>query len=214
MTQNSGHDDLMAQYASGTLGHGMAVLMASYVTLSSEARARLSNLERLNGVLLDDAEQVSVSNDMLANLQARLDDAPAEPEPVSVQSNDDLPAPLRAVLDAPIEQAGWKFAYPGVKQLSLPIGDRGEQVKLLKIKPGKATPRHSHQGIEATLVLRGAFSDGKRLYERGDLAIANEDILHRPRAQGDEDCICLAVTDGALFFKHGVLGTVKDFFAR
>ena len=214
LTQNAGHDDLMAQYASGTLGHGMAVLMASYVTLSSEARKSISELELLNGVLLDEAEPVSVSDDMLSNLQACLDETPAEPEPTQAYFNHDLPAPLRAVLDTPIEHAGWRFAYPGVQQISLPIGDRGEVVKLLKIKPGKASPRHSHGGIEATLVLRGAFSDGKKLYERGYLAIANEYIHHRPRAEGDVDCICLAVTDGSLFLKHGIFGMVKDFFAR
>jgi putative transcriptional regulator len=215
----SGQENLMAKYAAGSLGQGMAVLMASYVTLSSEARQRLSNLESLHGVLLDEAEPVSVSNDMLYKLQARLDDklyaeTTSAASDADTYGDSDIPAPLRAVLGQSIDETRWRFAYPGVRQMSLPIGDRGEEVKLLKIKPGNAAPRHSHNGVEATLVLRGAFSDGKKLFERGDLAIANEDIHHRPRAQGDEDCICLAVTDGALFFEQGVLGMVRDLFTR
>ena len=131
---------------------------------------------------------------------ARLDEPEERRAAMPVQENQDLPAALRDLLSEPVENADWRFAYPGVKQLKLPFGDNGETVKLLKIKPGKAAPRHTHKGIEATLVLRGAFRDGNRLYERGQLALADQHIQHRPRAEGNEDCICLAVTDGALRF--------------
>jgi putative transcriptional regulator len=215
-TGNNSLDDLLAQYAAGGLGHGMAVLMASYVTLSGKARADLDTLEHLNGVMLDEAEPVAVSASMLSSLESQLDTP--EPEPIAVPDlgvhNEDLPSPLRAVLNAPIEQSKWRFAYPGVRQMELAIGDRGEKVKLLKIKPGKAAPRHTHKGVEATLVLRGAFSDGNRLYERGDVAIADHDVQHRPRAQGEEDCICLAVTDGALRFADTIAHVARDFLAR
>jgi putative transcriptional regulator len=96
--------------------------------------------------------------------------------------------------------------------MELPIGDAGETVKLLKIKPGKAAPRHTHNGMEATLVLRGAFRDGERVYERGELAVADHDVQHRPRAEGEEDCICLAVTDGALRFTDTLGRMARDFF--
>ena len=141
------------------------------------------------------------------------DEAPkVEPAPCAL--NTDLPTPLRAVLDDAIEDGKWRFAYPGVRQMSLPIGDSGESVKLLKISPGKAAPRHTHKGIEATLVLRGAFRDGNRLYERGELALADQHIQHRPRAEGEEDCICLAVTDGSLRFTDSLGRIARDFFAR
>lgn len=209
-------ESLVAQYASGDLGFGMSVLMASYITLSSEAREQYNALEQLNGVLLEEAEQAEIAEDSLDAVMARLD----EPEAASAEptqenhDNSDLPNALRDVLDGPIEDAGWRFAYPGVKQVKLPIGDSGESVKLLRIKPGKAAPRHTHSGIEATLVLRGAFRDGNRLYERGQLALADQHIQHRPRAEGNEDCICLAVTDGALKFTDNLGRIARDFFAR
>ena len=136
----------------------------------------------------------------------------------STHSRDDLAALqefvcyMREFLAKPIEQGRWRFAYPGVRHMELPIGDAGETVKLLKIKPGKAAPRHTHHGMEATLVLRGAFRDGERVYERGELAVADDDVQHRPRAEGDEDCICLAVTDGALRFTDTLGRMARDFF--
>jgi putative transcriptional regulator len=207
-------ESLVAQYAAGDLGYGMSVLMASYITLSPAARDQYRALEQLNGVLLDEAEQGDVKEDALDAIMARLDEPEPEEQNVSVQENQDLPAALRELLDVSVEDADWRFAYPGVKQVKLPIGDNGETVKLLKIKPGKAAPRHTHKGIEATLVLRGAFRDGNRLYERGQLALADQHIQHRPRAEGIEDCICLAVTDGALRFTDSIGRIARDFFAR
>ena len=213
-------ESLLAAYASGHLGHGMSVLMASFLTLSPVARRQMETFETLNGIMLDDAETVEMSEDALTSLMTRLD-AP-DPDEANyaangnaesvVETNNDLPAPLRAVLDHPIEDQRWRFAYPGVRQLSLGIGDDDERVKLLKIKPGKAAPRHTHKGIEATLVLRGAFRDGNRLYERGQLASGRPTHQHRPRAEGDEDCICLAVNDGALRFTDSFGRVARDFF--
>ncbi|MDA8712603.1 ChrR family anti-sigma-E factor [Alphaproteobacteria bacterium] len=207
-------ESLVAQYAAGDLGYGMSVLMASYITLSPAARDQYRALEQLNGVLLDEAEQSDVKEDALDAIMARLDEPEPEEQNVSVQENQDLPAALRELLDVSVEDADWRFAYPGVKQVKLPFGDNGETVKLLKIKPGKAAPRHTHKGIEATLVLRGAFRDGNRLYERGQLALADQHIQHRPRAEGIEDCICLAVTDGALRFTDSIGRIAREFFAR
>ncbi|MDA8666760.1 ChrR family anti-sigma-E factor [Alphaproteobacteria bacterium] len=207
-------ESLVAQYAAGDLGYGMSVLMASYITLSPAARDQYRALEQLNGVLLNEAEQSDVKEDALDAIMARLDEPEPEEQNVSVQENQDLPAALRELLDVSVEDSDWRFAYPGVKQVKLPFGDNGETVKLLKIKPGKAAPRHTHKGIEATLVLRGAFRDGNRLYERGQLALADQHIQHRPRAEGIEDCICLAVTDGALRFTDSIGRIARDFFAR
>ena len=208
-------ESLVAQYAAGELGHGMSVLMASFLTLSPAARQQLDTLQELNGVLLEEAEAVAMPESALDALLARLDDDAADEAEVQARDiNGDLPAPLRGILDKPIEDEKWRFAYPGVRQVKLAVGDQGETVKLLKIKPGKASPRHTHSGIEATLVLRGAFRDGNRLYERGELALADQHIQHRPRAEGDTDCICLAVTDGALRFTDSLGRVARDFFAR
>jgi putative transcriptional regulator len=98
-----------------------------------------------------------------------------------------------------------------VRQARLKIGGRDEEIKLLKIKPGKAAPRHTHDGFEATLVLRGAFRDEGKLFVRGDIAIANGRVDHRPRAEGDEDCYCLAVTTGALRVTDNFKRVLRDF---
>ena len=59
-------------------------------------------------------------------------------------------------------------------------------------------PQHTHEGSELTLVLEGAFRDKTGRYARGDLALADGSIEHRPVAEPGEDCMCLTVTDAPL----------------
>jgi putative transcriptional regulator len=57
-------------------------------------------------------------------------------------------------------------------------------------------PSHTHPGMEATLVLKGSFADATGYYGRGDLAVVDSDVDHKPVAGADEDCICFAVSEG------------------
>ena len=76
-------ESLVAQYASGDLGYGMSVLMASFVTLSPAAREQLNTLEKINGLLLDEAEQVEMADNALDAILDKLD-AVAEDETLSL----------------------------------------------------------------------------------------------------------------------------------
>ena len=47
-------------------------------------------------------------------------------------------------------------------------------------------------------MLKGGFTDSTGHYRRGDIAIADSEVDHRPRADDDEDCICFAVSEAPL----------------
>lgn len=216
---------LVAQYASGSLGGGMNLLMASVLTLRPELRREYNDMLAIQGALLDEETFADVSETALDDILAKLDKVDIVPVEAAVSSaqsvdksddpsdtvNCDIPSPIRSFLDNEIADIGWKFAYPGVKQKILKTGDSNETVKLLKISPGRAAPRHTHKGFEATLVLRGAFRDDGELYSRGDVAFANGNVTHRPQAEGDEDCYCLAVTNGPLRISDSIKRLVRDF---
>ena len=203
---------LVAQYATGALGSGMNVLMACLLTMRPELRREYEQMTALQGAFLDDADQIEMSANSLEQILGQLSEEDVQPEaPTPADINADLPSPLRAILSNQIENIRWRFLYPGVRQARLKIGGRDEDIKLLKIKPGKAAPRHTHDGFEATLVLRGAFRDEGKLFVRGDVAIANGRVDHRPRAEGDVDCYCLAVTTGALRVTDNLKRVLRDF---
>jgi len=212
---------LVAQYATGSLGSGMNVLMASLLTYNSGLRREYDNMVAVQGVMLDDMEPVALSNSAFDDVLSRLDDGAASPKlnDNGALSSDqghvnyDLPRALQTFFDQDLSELKWRFSYPGVQHVRLPVGDDNEDVRLLKIKPGRAAPRHTHKGFEATLVLRGAFRDGGELFERGDISIANTQVDHRPIAEGAQDCYCLAVTTGPLRITDSLRRLVRDFFA-
>jgi putative transcriptional regulator len=93
----------------------------------------------------------------------------------------------------------WRTVLPGIREFHVPHAEKaGGEASLLWIKPGRIMPSHTHDGAEVTLVLKGGFSDASGHYRRGDIAFADSDVDHRPRADEDEDCICFAVTDAPL----------------
>ncbi len=74
-------------------------------------------------------------------------------------------------------------------------------------------PSHTHAGLELTLVLQGGFCDRTGHFLRGDVAEADSDVDHRPVADDDGPCLCLAVTDAPLRLT-GRVGRMLNPFVR
>ena len=93
-----------------------------------------------------------------------------------------------------LEQLRWR-SYGTAAEVELPIRAPGYRTTLIRVRPGRMVPQHTHEGNELTVVLEGAFHDETGHYGRGDLAIADSSVDHRPVADEAEDCLCLAVTE-------------------
>ena len=52
-----------------------------------------------------------------------------------------------------------RWLAPGVRHAVLLRGRTEGTLRLLRVRPGTALPRHAHRGTELTLVLEGAFAD-------------------------------------------------------
>lgn len=118
-------------------------------------------------------------------------------------SLDELPADhvftpgLRRFIGLSSDAIPWRTVLPGVKE-HVVSDTSGTEAKLYWIKAGRTMPAHTHGGQEVTIVLKGGFSDATCHYCRGDVAMADEEVDHKPVADGGEDCICFAVTDAPL----------------
>jgi putative transcriptional regulator len=198
MTRHQLPDTLLMGYAAGTLSEGFNLVIATHVSLSDDARARLSAFEAVGGSVLDDAEPAPLANDSLDRMMARLDMLPQANARAGEAADGIYPAPLADYL--PQDGIRWRPVGGGVRQAILRT-DGKASVRLLRIPAGQAVPDHGHRGTELTLVLQGAFFDGNQRYGRGDIDVANEDTEHTPIAEAGEDCICLAATDAPLRFR-------------
>jgi putative transcriptional regulator len=200
-------DAMLAAYASGSLPHAFAVVVASHVSMCEQCRAALETHQAVGGVLLDETGAVPVSSSLKEDLFAQLD-TPFTAEPV-YERRGVYPGP---VMEALMGRAlRWKKLGMGVRQDILLHDDSGS-VRLLFIPPGQAVPDHSHTGLELTLVLQGSFSDETGHFGVGDVEIADDALEHTPVADASEPCICLAATEAPLRFRALVPRLLQPIF--
>lgn len=187
-------DELLLAYATGALPEAPALLVATHATLNPAVRARLRAFEAVGGELLEQQDPVAMSGGAKAALLARLDEPPAPAPSATAGRDPQLPAPLAALLPDRLERLAWRRRLPGLKDWDLPALTGGK-ARLMWVAGKTAIPRHTHRGLELTLVLEGAFRDGATRFAAGDLQIADEGIDHRPTVTDAAACLCLVVTD-------------------
>jgi len=185
---------LLADYAAGHLNPALHSLVASHLEMKPDNRSFVSTLEAAHARALDDEAPVA-----LPNRQALLDHVFSFGDrqvPVKLKrKNALLPDALHSFVGRELEDVKWRSVLPGLKEFRISDKDAETEASLLWIRSGRRMPAHTHDGSEVTLVLKGGFSDLMGHYGRGDIAIADGDVDHRPRADDDGDCICFAVTD-------------------
>ena len=122
---------------------------------------------------------------------------------------------IRSGIDGfPVPDPPWRWVGPGMRVRDVHAPRDGDcRVILLKIDPGRETPRHTHGGVELTCVLSGAYATETTRFEVGDLEEADESVLHRPRVVSDEPCLCVAALDGQILL-DGWLGRLIQPFVR
>lgn len=193
-------DQLLMAYAAGQLPEAFNLVVATHVSLCDECRAQLASYDAVGGALLDEADEIALGEDALAQALARIEGLPQATQAEPLKAAGIFPAPLADYIGGDLSAVRWRRIGGGVKQAILPTG-RDASVRLLYIPAGTAVPDHGHRGTELTLVLQGAFADDNARFDRGDIEIAGEELEHTPVALAGEDCICLAATDAPLRFR-------------
>ncbi|MCH2395000.1 ChrR family anti-sigma-E factor [Oceanibaculum sp.] len=212
-------EEHLMDYAAGTASEPVSLLVATHLALCPECRAKVADYERIGGAMLADSQPADLTDAALDAVLARLDEEPADlpaHKPAvryDEQTRRVLPEPLRSYLGDNLGALPWRNVTRSLQEIELPIGDSGYRTRLLRIKAGQAMPEHTHGGSEMTLVLAGGFSDDTGHYGRGDVSIADDELVHTPVADAGEDCICLAVTDAPLKLT-GPVGRIINLFMR
>ncbi len=204
-------EDILMAYAAGDLPEAFALVVATHVSLCDECRARSEAFDALGGAVVEDivAEMASTS---LEACMARIGTMPQANGRAPRRSNGILPAPLVDYVGGGLGAVKWRPLGLGARQAILQTSDSGASVRLLAIPGGVAMPDHSHNGLELTLVLQGAFRDANDRFGRGDIEIADDNVEHTPVAEAGQVCICLAATQGPLKFNALLPRLAQTFF--
>ena len=206
---------LLLDYASGALGEGWSVAIATHLALCPACREIVRDMESVGAALMDGLKPAPLSEKIKADIfttpLAAQGEVKAIPAPIAGRPTPVLPEPLRRYIGGDLDQVPWRRLGLSAYQYLLPTDEDETTVRLLRIPAGELVPSHSHDGMELTLVLNGAFSDSTGHYVRGDLQEADGSLEHRPHAATGGDCICLAVTDAPLRFNSLAARIVQPF---
>lgn len=207
-------DDILMAYSAGNLPEAFSLIVASHISLCDICRARIESFDAVGGALIaaETDDSISIGSDSLAATLALIANGAPEVAPNNRIADGCLPGPLQDYVGGDLEAIKWRPVGMGVKQAILPT-DSSATARLLFIPAGAAMPDHGHNGLEMTMVLKGAFLDDGDYFGRGDVEIADQDLHHTPVADIAEDCICLAVTDAPLKF-NSLLPRIAQPFLR
>jgi putative transcriptional regulator len=199
-------DETLQRYACGALKPGLRLVMNVHLSSCPDCRAVVRRFEAVGGALLDEIAPDRVSPALLERIFARIDANEnfrvQRPAPAFTADGFALPPAM-----AGCKIGRWRFVHPKLRWARVEApGAEGDRVILLKIASGFAAPAHGHGGVELTQVLSGGFTDGRDVYEPGDLIEADEGLdNHEPRVTGPEDCLCIAAVEQPLRI-HSLLG--------
>ena len=210
MIRHHPDDALLLALAADRLARGPAVVTAAHAERCPRCQVRLQELDAVGGMLLEAAEPAVLSPDALAQTLGRIDSMAGVPAPAQAPVRSPGDARFLATLPPGMvwprslrgsSTTGWRWLGPGMRWSRVTLAeDRAANVFLLRIAAGKSLPAHTHDGIELTQVLHGAFDDGRERFDDGDFDEADARIHHQPVVEAGGECICLASVEGRVAF--------------
>jgi putative transcriptional regulator len=210
-------EEWLASYCAGGLSRAKHLLISCQSALKPELSSRLAAMDQVGGALLESAQGESLSSDFFARILDKMEatavsdatDAIDHAQPESNIKKSWAPSPLEDFVKRTGQQVKWKKLGFGVERASLSRDD-GEELYLLKARPGMKMPRHTHEGEEWALILQGGYSVGDESYGLGDLHCEDESCTHQPIVDDDgEACITLVALEGSLKFSNPIMRMLK-----
>jgi putative transcriptional regulator len=184
--------DSLAAYAAGATTPGEDLLIACHLTLCPACREVVDRAEQLGDELLTRVPSVPLQTDVLATLLGKLDQPESPPPPLP--RCDVFPAPLRRHI-GPLDSVPWRSIGGDLRVAPIDLGESEQRVFLMDFPARFRIPTHGHQGLERAMVLRGAFTDERTSFDRGDVSWREEGD-HQVVIDPVGRCTTLFVNDG------------------
>ena len=195
-------NQLIFDFASGSLGPSKSILASSYLYLNAKASSLNQTFETMLGDnLLENKDEPVLGlkySDCMDGKQTNKADVVQEDK-----------SPISKIF-GPLQNIKWKQVYKGFSEFT-PNFEDDDELKLIKMEPGTSVPLHSHGGKEYILVLSGKFCDEFGTYSKGDIQINDQKVKHNPIACKEEGCICLTITEKDVIF-FGKYGSFLNLF--
>ena len=189
-------DALLVDYAAGALSQPLEILIETHLAMNPESAKTMQMLMQLGGILLEECEPVSLSEDALDKVMSAIAEDEEPLQKVTHSENSLLPRPISDYIPDLSCTKSWRSAGIGIARHDVKFSQSDMRATIYRIQPSRAVPSHSHTGSEITLVLAGGFSDESGTFGPGDIAVQEAGEVHKPVADADGECIVFAVNEG------------------
>ena len=213
------YEVLLMEYAAGTLDLAQTLIVSAHLNMSPAARRMVKDCECVGGALMDKScEPVAMNDGSLESVLNRLEAKQTNQETARSAAVFPQDVHMPSCIEEYIvcrtgSNLRWRSVYPGVQTFLLPLECRRSAAHVFRFEPGHSAPKHSHGGLEITLVLDGAFSDGEDFHQQGSLMVMDlGDAPHAPKACNTNGCVCITVSSGDLHMVNPLLRMLSSFF--
>lgn len=211
--------EMLLNHAMGNSSEAESLIISSHIAYCSACKAEVAKYENIGGFYLKNHEELNVSKTLWNNLLVKLEDVEQEKgitnyvdHKLKTRLNHAgvrIPSFLHQYLPNATDTNTWSSTINNVKYYNINFNEGSYKGKMLEIPPGKVMPKHSHEGVEATMVFHGGYSDEVGDYNQGDLVILEDNEEHTPISSEKTGCICMVIYSGTLKFK-GILGSILN----
>jgi putative transcriptional regulator len=189
-TNHHPDENMLIEFSAGTLETAASICVSAHLHFCSSCRAKLLRLDQVGSQMMSEAEPIEVADNAFDSLMEKIDTSGIEP--VKSTPNVDLPFSVNKLMNTSLISKNWKRLSSSVDVARFKTGQEKFEVALHKICAGGKTPKHGHEGVEYTVVLKGSFSDEDAVYREGDFLVRNPGDVHQPMGAQNGECICLS----------------------
>ncbi len=183
--------NMLIEFSAGTLETAPSICVSAHLHFCSSCRAKLLRLDQVGSQLMSQAEPVKVAEDALAQVMEKIDSGD-NTAPKKTNFDGDMPFTVNKLIGTSLINKNWKRLSSSVDVARFKTGQDNFEVALHKICAGGKTPKHGHEGLEYTVVLKGSFSDENAVYREGDFLLRQPGDVHQPMGSQNGECICLS----------------------
>lgn len=188
-------DESLLAYASGQLDSGRGLLLAVHVDGCAQCHRRVQSLLAVGGEVLEHSPSVPLDDAALQRALGRIEGIVPERSRSAGATRIGL-SRLESCQVSP-----WRRVAPGMRYRQVRVPDAADgKIFVLGISPGRSLPGHTHEDVEWTQVISGAFDDGRSRFEAGDFDATDGSVHHQPVVTPESECICLAHLSAPLVF--------------
>ena len=188
---------MLVEFSAGTLDTAPSICVSAHLHFCEACRTELLSLNEIGAQLMSEATPAAVDD---AALDSALDAVMAAidlPQQVETTLNNTpvssgFPFSIGKLIANAESTLTWKRLTSSVDIAQFKTGQKVFEVALHKICAGGKTPKHDHNGVEYTVVLKGSFSDERAVYKEGDFLIRQPGDVHQPMGAQNGECICLS----------------------